>query len=533
MNTDLFKKQIQKYATKEDLIFFSLILLVTLLALSSLLRANVLYVDDMRRVFLGYGWGVGGRPLASGIMRFLSGGPFIVDLSPVTQIIAAFVMALAAFVLVRVLLNANRSVPAFLAAVLVTLNPYFLEVYSYRYDSLPYAAGLLCAVLAASFIVRDLDSGDARPRLKSQLRVALVPAVLLIASLCLYQPATNAFFISIAGLILTRTQSQNFDAGALRTARIILIRSALAVVLAFILYWAIIHFLIDLDEYSQGKAALDIANAPTIIFANLRLSWELVWEDWRQSFLGITFIGIALCALGRLGYEIIFSPRTVNGASSPKLSVVWLLVLQLGGIAAIFFFATIGLLLINTDPLLQPRGYVSFGPAFAVLLMFGIAPVHTLMGGGRKLASAFLVLMPVAWLAGFALSYGNAAMLQDRYNKSLANFMVNDVIALTDGGLQANVAVLGSPGFAPAIRRGLISNFPLVSRLVIILPFDRWRWNNEFLQLSGLDVTREGSRHCYGLAATDAEIWKNSGFYKVTRRQDCLVFEFPAIESKS
>jgi hypothetical protein len=109
MNTDLFKKQIQKYATKEDLIFFSLILLVTLLALSSLLRADVLYVDDMRRVFLGYGWGVGGRPLASGIMRFLSGGLFIVDLSPVTQIIAAFVMTLGAFVLVRVLLNANRS----------------------------------------------------------------------------------------------------------------------------------------------------------------------------------------------------------------------------------------------------------------------------------------------------------------------------------------------------------------------------------------------------------------------------------------
>ena len=526
MDTELLKGRLQKYATKEDLIFFSLILLVTLLALSSLLQANVLYIDDNGRVLHGYGWGLNGRPLATGIMRFLSGGAFIVDLSPATQIIAAGLMSFAAYVLVRCLLDGKRSVPTFLAAILVTLNPYFLQVYSYRYDSLPYSTGFLLSVMAAFYLTQNLEAGPGRTNLKSKLRVVLAPAALLIGSLSIYQPATNLFFIAIAGAILVRTQSHNFDAGSLRTARIILIRSALAVVLAMALYWAMLRYLVNIDEYAQGKAAVDIANALTIIFANLQLTWDLVWEDWRQNFLGIAFVGIALCAFARLGYEVIFSLRTVRAVSLPNRSSVWLLFFQLGGIAAICLFSTIGLALINSDPILQPRGFMSFGAAFAVLLTYGIAPLQALMGGGRKRVIGVLVFMPVAWLAGFALAYGNATLFQDRYNKSVASFITKDVIALSDGELEANIAFQGSPGFAPAIAPDLISNFPLVSRLVKIYPSNNRGWGYKFLEVAGLDIFTTESGHCYSLDQTDAEVWTKNGFYRVGRRQDCLVFDF-------
>lgn len=517
---------IQKYFSKNDMIFFSLILLTTLLSLSSLLRANILYVDDIGRAFGGYGWDASGRPLATGVMQILSGGRFLLDLSPATQILAACIMSIAAYVLVRHLLSRDRSVLSYLVILLVTLNPYFLQIYAYRYDALPYAAGFLLAVLAALVLSRCLEVDGEGPRLVPQLRSVLVAAALLFGSLSLYQPSGNAFFISVAGVILITTQTHNFDGKSLRAVRTIFLGSVMAAVLALSLYWAMIQNFFDLEPYAQERAAIDIANSISIVFTNLKESWILVFADWYRTVFGLVFAVIALCAIGRLGYEIIFSLRTARAVLLPHRFWLCPPLIQLSGVAAICLFATIGIHLINIDPLLQPRAFASFGAAFAVFLIYGIAPGASILGGSRMPVFNALIIMPVIWLVGFALTFGNAAAHQDRYNHMVAEFIVTDAITLNDGQRQADMAFYGSPGFAPAIRYGLVHKYPLMTRLIKPYPSNDFFWGYQFLRLAGLETSRSQSAHCYELDRAKSEVVKNNGFYKVSRQQDCLIYDF-------
>ena len=138
------------------------------------------------------------------------------------------------------------------------------------------------------------------------------------------------------------------------------------------------------------------------------------------------------------------------------------------------------MLLITLDPLLSPRAFGTFGAALAVMLAYGTAPILTILGGGKKLVSNVVVLMPVVWLVGFALAYGNASMLQDRYNNTVANLMVADAITLTEGDLKANFAFHGRLGKAPAIRQELVRNYPLIRRLIKSYPSGSWFWGYTF-----------------------------------------------------
>ena len=175
---------------------FIVLFLVYLLGISSMIRANRFYLDDLGRTFYGYAdWLPSARPLAEAFSWLFFFGPETLDASPLTQIVAIGALALTSVLL----LEALRLRPtwwALLCTVPVGLSPYGLENLSYKFDAPGMAFGMLSAVASASLLRRP------------SLRTSMYAAALLFASASFYQPALGAYLAICGYLALVDTASR-------------------------------------------------------------------------------------------------------------------------------------------------------------------------------------------------------------------------------------------------------------------------------------------------------------------------------------
>jgi hypothetical protein len=175
---------------QKELLFFSGI---ALLYVYPIIHANFYFQDDLLRVLQGYtGWEFAGRPLAAIVQLLLSTAkPYmLIDVAPLTQILAALLLALSAFQFNEYLKREHHK-GLIIASALIIVNPFFLFNLSYRYDSFSMALGLFLAVQAFCLPLKT--------KLGSKSSIAL-----LIASMSLYQCDINIFIalVSIEVLIV-------------------------------------------------------------------------------------------------------------------------------------------------------------------------------------------------------------------------------------------------------------------------------------------------------------------------------------------
>src|ERR1700731_1738010 len=82
------------FNSRQEVHTFLTSLILYLLVLAPILRADRYYVDDWGRALLGYSkWADDGRPFADFLMRFLGGRPPLVDFSPLPQLFAIVVLS--------------------------------------------------------------------------------------------------------------------------------------------------------------------------------------------------------------------------------------------------------------------------------------------------------------------------------------------------------------------------------------------------------------------------------------------------------
>lgn len=136
--------------------FLLCITLIYSIAISAIVRADFLYLDDLGRTLYGYrGWENFSRFSSNILSGILNGGRLLSDISPLTQLLAAVIMGLAASILAYTFSDGGETKPGALFAVIpLALNPYFLECFSYKFDSPFMAVSVLASVLP--FLVYDL-----------------------------------------------------------------------------------------------------------------------------------------------------------------------------------------------------------------------------------------------------------------------------------------------------------------------------------------------------------------------------------------
>ncbi len=166
---------------RDGVVFGGLATLLFVAILLPILLADRHTNDDLLRALSGnYGWTENGRHLTNALMRVLQfGASRVIDLAPLPQLLAVLALAWTGMLVAR----RFAVTPAWLG-VLVALplgaQPFFLENLAFRFDS-PFMALAIALALLPVVLPEHLRSW----------RSALV----LLASLALYQPAITAFVI--------------------------------------------------------------------------------------------------------------------------------------------------------------------------------------------------------------------------------------------------------------------------------------------------------------------------------------------------
>ncbi len=272
---------------------------IYILAVSTLLRAHVLYKDDIGRAVEGYlRWAKSSRYVSDLMAVLINGGVSLSDQSPLQQLIAALLMALASLIAVRALgpaegksSLAGRSRNAvgsrlfskdrggfvkYLAALGMGLNPYFLECFSFQFDAAFMAFSVLMAVF--SFCIGPL-------RRKAFLTTAFLCTLLVMMS---YQASSGIFPI----LVLFYALLQWIDRELEGKQALALVGQSAAVYLAALAIFRF-FFMHNSNEYNSGEMIPFSRLLPGLTANYRKLAW-CWWHDftmyWKLLFLAVILL---------------------------------------------------------------------------------------------------------------------------------------------------------------------------------------------------------------------------------------------------
>ncbi|EJN1761592.1 glucosyltransferase domain-containing protein, partial [Escherichia coli] len=152
--------------------------IIILVLVAPIILANIYYIDDIGRSTLGYRlWLEDGRPLSDLFISILMFSGTMVDISPAPLIVACTMLSWVFYRFNSEFFNSKKEL--FLIPLSFLINPFIVEVLSYKFDSLTI---LLSAVL--SFIFLFTLS-------KNHYIDTLVKVILVIGVMCLYQASIN------------------------------------------------------------------------------------------------------------------------------------------------------------------------------------------------------------------------------------------------------------------------------------------------------------------------------------------------------
>ncbi|WP_431639893.1 glucosyltransferase domain-containing protein [Enterobacter roggenkampii] len=213
----------------------SLTVMLSLLYCIGLIISDINYLDDYGRYLLGYsGLSANGRPIADLALTIINMGYPLLDLTPLSLIASIFVMAVSGVIIADRFFRNEKPIVRSLVALLLIVNPFFIENLSFKYDIFPMSLSVLSISLAFCHT-------------KNRFINLTSPVFLVFISLGLYQATLGMFvifsIIELAGSTLnnTGTHKSRFIETATR---------ALQLFIAYVLYKLIIANIFIDGDYS-------------------------------------------------------------------------------------------------------------------------------------------------------------------------------------------------------------------------------------------------------------------------------------------
>ena len=440
---------------------------IYLLAISAVLRSNFYYIDDIARANAGYTeWEYYSRHIMVLAAYFLHGDTYLTDISPLPQLLAAVFMALAGSISVHALTGKKEfSLWYLIAAVPMGLSPYFLECFSYKYDSAVMGLSVLFAVFPLLYVCA------------SEKKYILI-TLLCTACMCMSYQASAGIFPILVVLICYRRWLDGEAFG--KICRFALV-SAAGYLSGMLLFRLGIMTAIS-THASSDMPALD-ALLPSMIrtyktflkhyFTDFKVEWHL-------------FIVVLGCC---------FLYASCRTSLRPKAAALVLGVPVLLIIAAL----SLGVYPFLAGPTFYPRSMYGIGCTVA---FFTIPTLSRL----PRLVPAKIACFLLSWaFFSFAFTYGNALYMQSQYTDHRIMTTIDD---LTESGIleepgEKTLRVTGTIGYAPAIRN-MPQDYQILNRLVPIAFQDSaWYWGTygftNYYGLPYIPVVMEGNYQDMGL----------------------------------
>lgn len=446
----------------------------------AILHSDRAYIDDLGRSLEGStaDWEANGRQLSAFLLVVLNFGKPIVDLSPLTQIMAIIVVVFTCYVIFLQIDHPELPVPVtVVAASMFMLSPFLLENLSYKFDSLPMSLGMLFAVLAS------------RPTKNGRLWSILVGGILLTSALSLYQPAINVFLAASVLFIVSevsRRSDNNFILSSIVVPNIC----------KFIL-GALVYALVGMGNVRYDYPLRHSKTVPlnvdglSQIIGNYSYSTRTIVNFFSHSQRNILLIWAVVAIVGCAVLAWMALRR--DGRGCWQSFSVALIVL----ISPVLMFSTVlGISAILEEPILAARVYVAFGLNLVLLVFVAAIGLNLLcrvwpkdkFATVKRVGSFLAVSVPLLLCINYAFAFSNAQTAQKQFDIEI---MRRIELALGTIGAKPNDTLVIQGEMPLAIRAAVIrGRYPGVEVLVPRYLRDDWWWGHQMLHYYGLSVQR-------------------------------------------
>lgn len=177
---------------------FLVVLIIYLIAMSSILRLGASYIDDMGRAHTGLSWSHEFNRFSQSFLSYMLNTSFtLTDISPWTQIVAMVFLSISSVVVTYLLCNRKiRYIPLILS-VFIGLSPFVIELWLYKFDSPGMAMSIMVSILP--FLFWHYMSKDGKKPWVSFLSVSTICVLLMLTS---YQAAGGIYPVMLMAMAM-------------------------------------------------------------------------------------------------------------------------------------------------------------------------------------------------------------------------------------------------------------------------------------------------------------------------------------------
>ena len=362
---------------------------VYLLGIMTIIRANLLYNDDIWRSIIGIGrWYDWSRYVSELFSIFIHADFHLTDISPVPQLLAIFFLAVSSVLLVYVLNNRKITIIALLASIPLGLSPYMLECLSYRFDSPYMALSVLASVVPFLFL--------------SNKKAFIFCSIISLLIMCMTYQAASGIYLLITLFLCFK--DWNYKQKTNREVFIFLGQAVLSFCVAMALFKL---FLMLPSNAYVSTATASLQQLFSTVLTNIQTYANLINSDF--GFIWKTLIGVIFC---------FFITKSVLTSAQNKMISFLAAIVLLG----LLFVLSYGIYLALIQSLFSPRAMYGFGVFLAIISIYIASNFNRI---------AKIAAFSLSWsFFVFAFSYGNAWADQMRYVNFRAGILLHDLSVL-------------------------------------------------------------------------------------------------------
>lgn len=416
--------------------------IILIFCMTSLIRADFKYNDDLGRTAEGYrGWNSFNRYTSTFLSTFIHTSKYLTDISPLPQLLAVAIMALAGVIILYVYKNKKEISFLDIVSILpLALSPYFLECLSYKYDA-PYIA---LSVLVSVF-----------PLLFRNKKYSIYSIITILCTLlmCTTYQASSGIFLMFVVLIFMKNWNtennfkENFKFLAIST-------------LSFFIGLLLFKFFLmkPFDDYVSSQM-FPVEKIVPGFFKQLYKYFSLVLSDFRKEWL-LLILTIIISFI----YVVV---RDSNKKKYIAIPIILIFLIIMG-------ILSFGLYPILIKPTFNPRAMYGFGVFIALMGM-------VIMDSKKVYVSKLFVCILSYCFIVFAFTYGNALNVQDEYNNFRINLVIEDLndLEIFQDNKMKYVQIFGTIGQSP-ILKNMPQDYQMLNRLVPILFREEWYWGGYY-----------------------------------------------------
>jgi len=472
---------------KKSIVVMTILFMVEI---SAIIRANFLYNDDLARNLEGYaGNAFDSRYLADWISKLTNGNNYITDITPLTQIIACFLLAIAVVIIFSVIGKREMTFIDYVCGTML-MSPYFLENISYKVDSIFMAFSIVAVVIPFLWIKENAKF--------------LVASVIGILSMLMTYQASNGIYpmLVIVSVFLMWNDGEN----KIRDSLLFVVKAAVTYICCMLFYVLFLTRKID-----EGYVNNSYVKGPGIIskvISNYKAYYRGVVGDFMKYWNILALLLLIMCVI------------TVVSSSKRKKIVA---LLAMGVCGGLLFLMPFGAYPFLEKPIFEPRAMYGFS---VLLLLLGVCILRYHKAMGIVSVISNIVIFCLSWcFFAFSFTYGNALYNQMEYMNFRTAEVIEDLTDLEcfiqDG--EKKVLIQGDAGYAPSIEN-YPYDFVLIKRLVpVYLSEGINAWNSyRFFRYYGLDEVKQ----VYEFEdMTGFELAQESLYHKIYARDNDFIVE--------